>query len=102
MDTKKLWDRYFENHKHPCFLNVKGTGELLYCNESILSLYGFTEDWKGRTFHDLISTDSIQSSKDYPDWDIQDIFETESYNKKMNQRFRIKSAKIFDNDTIFT
>lgn len=101
MDLKQHWERYFENHKNPCFVNDKPTGELLYCNESFANLYGLTEDWKGKKFHEVVSTCSIQSLEKYPNWDLQEIFETETYNTDLNQRFLVKSTVILDKDTIF-
>ncbi len=101
MDNNGLWSKYFQHHKYPCFVNDKKSGELLYCNEDFLSLYQVTEDWRGQKFSDVVSICSIQAAQEFPDWDIQDVFETETYNNDLNQRFMVRSAVIVDRETIF-
>lgn len=101
MNRLAQWTRFFENHKYPCFINVKSTKELVYCNDSFLELYKVQDGWHGKKFYDVISFNSIQASKEFPDWEIQDVFETETYNKEKNRRFLVRSSKIFDDDTIF-
>lgn len=102
MEQTKLWARFFDHHKNPCFITDVETGTLLYANPEFFHLYGLNEDVIGKAYYDVIDPSNVHTDKEFPNWNQQEVFDTESYNKQLNMRFTVHASKLDNKNHIFT
>ncbi len=92
MDRLKQWKMYFDDKKNPCIVTDRDTVELLYCNEAFLKVFKIEEDVIGKYFYDVVLLKDCYIDKKMPDWDTDDFYASESYNKELNIRLILSAT----------
>ncbi len=94
MDKVKKWKIYYDNHKNACFVTDRDTSQCLYANEEFFRVYAVSRDIIGHNFYDYVPMIENHLEDDIPDWNTQEIYETEAYNFRLNRRFFLRA--VFD------
>lgn len=101
MRGKNQWDIYFKEHKYPCIITNKETQVIVYYNREFEKLMDIDSSEIGSRIFDIIKMDEIHLTNMNPNWDDIDYFESESYNKRLHRKFKLKLSKMEDGENIF-
>lgn len=101
MKNVNRWDIYFRNNPYSCFITEQDSGVILYYNDSFEKLLHLQESALGKTFEEIMGSGDNRLNKVLPNWDKQDVFEAEIYNREFNMNFRVRAALMYQQNVIF-